>query len=460
MRTHVPPHAIPEPVVELCRRIERGGYRAWVVGGSLRDVLMERVPKDWDLATSATPEQVMGLFRRVVPTGIAHGTVTVVFGDSSFEVTTLRGEGGYSDGRRPDEVFFITDIERDLARRDFTVNALAYDPLEDRLVDPFEGLRDMAARVLRTVGRAEERFGEDGLRVLRAARFVATLEMQIDPATKRAIPASLDAFRKVSPERVREEWMRSFAARKPSAAFDLMRETGILAITCPELVLQHGCAQNKWHAYDVWRHTMECMDACERGPVHRLAGLLHDIGKPQTRELSDKTGDYTFFNHEQVGARMADGFLRAYRFSGEEREHVVELVRHHLVCYSSEWTDAAVRRFVRRVGLLRLEDLLALAKADALAKGRPVDDELQGLAELRGRIERVLDEGTALGTKDLALDGGDVMKELRIPPSRDVGRVLDALLQRVTDRPELNTRDALLAELSGVASELGIQRAQ
>lgn len=454
MLNHVPQGAIPEPVRELCRRIERGGYRAWVVGGCLRDVLMERAPKDWDLATSATPEQVMGLFRRVIPTGLQHGTVTVLLGDAAYEVTTLRGEGGYSDGRRPDEVFFITDIERDLARRDFTVNALAYDPLQDRLVDPFGGLSDMAARVLRTVGRPEERFGEDGLRVLRAARFVATLELAIDGETKRAIPGTLDAFKRVSPERVRDEWMKTFLARRPSAAFDLMRETGILGVTCPELVLQHGCAQNKWHAYDVWRHTMECMDACDRGPVHRLAGLLHDIGKPRTRELSDKTGEYTFFNHEHVGAKLADAFLRAYRFSTDEREHVVELVRHHLICYTSEWTDAAVRRFLRRVGPQRVEDLLALGRADAIAKGRPVDAELGDLAELRARIERVLDEGSALSTRDLEVDGKDVMERLNIRPSKLVGQVLEALLQRVIDRPELNRREALLSEIDAVAKEL------
>lgn len=454
MLNQVPQGAIPEPVLELCRRIERGGYRAWVVGGSLRDVLMRRAPKDWDLATSATPEQVMGLFRRVVPTGLQHGTVTVVFGDASYEVTTLRGEGGYSDGRRPDEVFFITDIERDLARRDFTVNALAYDPIEDRLIDPFGGLNDMGARVLRTVGRPEERFGEDGLRVLRAARFVATLQLSIAEDTKRAIPGSLDSFKRVSPERVRDEWMKTFCAAHPSVAFDLMRETGILGITCPDLVEQYGCAQNKWHAYDVWRHTMECMDACERGPRHRLAGLLHDIGKPRTRELSDKTGDYTFFNHEHVGARMADDFLRAYRFSTEEREHVVELVKNHLICYTSDWTDAAVRRFVRRVGLERIDDLLALGKADAIAKGRPVEAELDNLAELRERIERVLDEGTALSTKDLPVDGKDVMTRLGIPPGRIVGQVLEALLQRVTEQPELNEREALLAEIDAVAKEL------
>jgi tRNA nucleotidyltransferase (CCA-adding enzyme) len=454
MRKDVPEGVIPEPVLEVCRRIERGGYRAWVVGGGLRDVLMERAPKDWDLATSATPEQVMELFRRVVPTGLAHGTVTVILGDSSFEVTTLRGEGGYSDGRRPDEVFFITDIERDLARRDFTVNALAYDPLQARLIDPFGGLDDMAARLLRTVGRAEERFGEDGLRVLRAARFVATLEMRIEAETKRAISSSLDAFRRVSPERVREEWMRAFAAKKPSAAFDLMRETGILDVTLPELVEQHGCGQNRYHAYDVWTHTMECMDACDRGPVHRLAGLLHDIGKPRTRERSEKTGDYTFFNHEQVGARMADTFLRAYKFSGDEREHVVELVRHHLVCYASDWTDAAVRRFVRRVGPERVEDLLALAHADVLAKGRPVDDERAGLFELRERIDRVLAEGAAMGTKDLAVDGKDVMQTLGVPPGRIIGQVLEELLQRVTEKPELNEREALLQEIGAVGALL------
>ena len=196
------------------------------------------------------------------------------------------------------------------------------------------------------------------------------------------------------------------------------------------------------------------MDACDRGPTHRLAGLLHDIGKPRTREHSDKTNDYTFFNHEQVGARMADGFLRAYRFSTEEREHVVELVRNHLICYTSDWSDAAVRRFVKRVGINRIDDLLALGQADAIAKGRPIDGEIENLAELRLRIERVLDEGAALSTKDLQVDGKDVMTQLGVPPGRIIGQVLEALLQRVLEQPDLNERETLLAEIPVVAKEL------
>jgi tRNA nucleotidyltransferase (CCA-adding enzyme) len=452
--SHVPSGAVPDAVVELCRQIERGGFRAWVVGGGLRDLLRGQAAKDWDLATSATPQQVTQLFPRVVPTGIDHGTVTVLWRGGSYEVTTLRGEGAYSDGRRPDKVHFIADIEQDLARRDFTVNAIAYDPLTDRLIDPFGGLDDLRAGVLRTVGRAADRFAEDGLRVLRAARFAATLEFQLEPETLAAITPALDSFKRVSPERVRDEWLRTLEAQRPSRGFEVMRETGILAITCPDLTEQFGCTQNRYHAYDVWMHSMQCMDACDRGAVHRLAGLLHDLGKPRTRALSEKTGDYTFYNHEIVGARMADGWLKRYRFSNEQRERVVHLVHHHLVCYSDEWTDAAVRRFVRRVGLDRLDDLLALARADSLAKGRDVSEELAALDRLAARIEQVRRQGGALGVRDLAIDGNDVMRHLQIAPGPIVGNVLEELLQRVLERPELNQRDSLLQAADEVAQRL------
>jgi len=453
MATQITAGAIPDAVIELCKQLQRAGHRGWVVGGSVRDLLRgAEVHADWDLATTATPQQVSKVFKRVIPTGIDHGTVTVVFRGDSYEVTTLRGEGAYSDGRRPDSVHFVTDIDDDLARRDFTVNAIAFDPLDGKLADPFGGQQDIERRVLRTVGAAAERFDEDGLRVLRAARFVATLEFELEQATRDAIGGALSRFEGVSPERVRDEWVKTMRAGSPSRAFEVMRDTGILGVTCPDLMDQVGCEQNKHHAFDVWGHSMACMDACEGDAVHRLAGLLHDLGKPATRELSDKTKDYTFYNHEQVGARMADSWLRKLRFSNDERGRIVHLVRHHLICYTEAWSDAAVRRFTKRVGLEALDDLLALGRADALAKGRPAQEDVDNLLRLRQRIDKLVDEGAAFGVRDLAIGGGDVIKHLDITPGPIIGKILAELLEQVLDDPTLNERDALLS-LSEAAAE-------
>jgi tRNA nucleotidyltransferase (CCA-adding enzyme) len=452
VETQLDATAIPESVIGLCRTLRAAGHKAWIVGGSLRDLLLQRVPKDWDLATTARPQQLMKIFKRVVPTGIAHGTVTVLLGDAGFEITTLRGEGAYSDSRRPDEVFFVDDIEQDLARRDFTVNALAYDPLDSRLIDPFGGLADLSSKLLRTVGRPELRFSEDGLRVLRAARFAATLEFELEPATQAAIPSCLDAFGRVSKERVRDEWLRAMEAPRPSRAFEVMRSTGILSVTCPDLMEQVGCTQNQWHAYDVWKHSLVCLDASPVQPVQRVAALLHDLGKPRTRELSEKTGDYTFYHHETVGADLADAWLREYRFSNEERKTIVHLVRHHLICYSSEWTDAAVRRFVRRVGPEHVDALMDLGRADAVGKGKPVNDEFAALDELRARIEGLIAKGAAFGTKDLAISGRDVMDKLGVRPGPIIGRVLERLLERVIEEPSVNERETLLGLVEACAA--------
>jgi tRNA nucleotidyltransferase (CCA-adding enzyme) len=439
---------VPADVQSICKRLRDKGKRGWIVGGCVRDVLSGRTPKDWDVATDARPEEVKAIFPRVIETGIAHGTVTVLLHKIPYEVTTLRGEGAYSDGRRPDRVEFVEDIQADLARRDFTVNAIAIDPIDGHVIDPFDGRGDLGRRVLKAVGEARERFAEDGLRVLRAARFSATLGFAIDPETLRAMsdPRSLDTFRKVSAERVRDEWMKSMTAGRPSVAFNTMLDTGLLAITCPEMMASVGCEQNRYHAFDVWDHTMACVDACPADPVLRTAALLHDVGKPRSRAMSDKTGDYTFYNHEIIGAEMADPILSRLRFPNDERVAIVALVRHHLVCYSDEWTDAAVRRWLRRVGPSVAPLLYELGRADARGKGRPVDDELRAFDELEARAKRIVDEGAALSVKDLAVRGGDLMAELGLAPGPEIGRILARLLEVVTDDPTKNERETLLDE--------------
>jgi len=445
---------IAQPVLEICKELRNAGESAWVVGGCVRDMLRGEKVNDWDVATTALPKKVQETFRRVIPTGIDHGTVTVLWKGESFEVTSLRGEGAYSDGRRPDNVVFVGNIDQDLARRDFTVNAIAYDPVNGQLVDPFDGLTDMRNRVLRAVGNPTERFQEDGLRILRGARFVATLEFELEEETEAAFGSALDTFRKVSPERVREEWLKAMKASTPSRAFEVMRRTGILEVTYPELLEQVGCEQNQWHAYDVWNHTMRVLDESDGDPFERVAALLHDVAKPRTRAKSDKTNDWTFYHHEKVGADMADRWLRDYRFSNSERELITGLIRHHLICYSSEWTDAAVRRFIKRVGADNIDPLLRLGTADALGKGRNVEAELAALKELRGRVEQAIEEGGALTTGDLAIGGNEIIPLLEGGAGPAVGQILRALLEKVIDDPSLNTRDKLMPLAEELAKQL------
>jgi tRNA nucleotidyltransferase (CCA-adding enzyme) len=442
---HVAMANVPPDVTSLCERLRSKGKRAWIVGGCVRDLLLGRVAADWDVATDARPKELLSIFPRAIPTGIEHGTVTVVQRGKHYEVTTLRGEGTYTDGRRPDWVEFVDDITADLARRDFTVNAMAIDPVDAQLIDPFDGSGDLERRVLRAVGDPMERFAEDGLRVLRAARFVATLELELDPATRAAIPPTLDTFRKVAMERVRDEWVKAMKARAPSRAFEIMRETGILAITCPELLEGVGLAQNRFHAYDVWRHGLECMDACVADPVLRIAALLHDVGKPRTRVWSAKTSDYTFYDHDRVGATMAEPIAARLRFSNDERERIVSLVQHHLFHYQDEWTDATVRRWIRRVGPERVADLYVLNEADVRAKGRDFEPDLAALAALKAHVARVIAQGAALATRDLKVNGHDLIRELELRPGPVIGEILDALLEAVTNDPSLNERELLLA---------------
>lgn len=447
-----PSALIPEDVRHIGTRLAEKGFRAWLVGGCVRDAILQKPVADWDLATDAKPEDVVRTFRSVIPTGIAHGTVTVVLNKKHYEVTTLRGEEGYSDGRRPDRVFFTDDIGRDLARRDFTVNAIAVSLADNEVIDPWGGQIDLAARVLRAVGDAKARFDEDGLRALRAARLAATLEFEVETSTLEAIPKTLDVYARVSAERVRDEWIKAMKAKKPSRAFEIMRTTGMLGTTCPELLEGVGCEQNKYHAYDVWGHAMACLDACTGDAILRVAALLHDVGKPRSRAFSDKTQDYTFYDHDRIGAEIADPICTRLKFSTDERARITSLVRHHLFHYN-EWSDAAVRRWMRRVGVERIEDLYILNEADVRGKGRPCEEDLAALDGLKAHVARVLAEGSALSVKQLVINGNDLMGELGLKPGRILGEILNDLLEIVITDPAKNERTTLLDEARALAAK-------
>lgn len=448
---------LPDDVLAVCRRLREAGHTAYLVGGSIRDLLLGRAPEDFDIATSAHPEETLRVFgsRYAMPTGLQHGTVTVLAGDPRaprhVEVTTFRGEGAYLDGRRPSTVTFGATLEEDLSRRDFTINAIAYDPETGTVVDPFAGQADLGRKLVRTVGDPVLRFTEDGLRPMRGIRQAAQLGFTLDAATEAAIPRALASFRKVSAERIRDELRKLLLSPVPSVGIEAMRRTGLLALVLPELLATVGCMQNRFHQHDVYTHTLATVDASPPNFIVRLAALLHDLGKPTTQApRADAPGEYSFFRHEQVGAELAQAIGNRLRLSTEERDTVCRLVGGHMFFYTPDWTDGTVRRFVKRVGRDLVPLLFALREADIASRGQGEDREAE-TRDLQARIAQVAAADAALRVTDLAIDGQDVMRVLAIPEGRRVGEVLEALLDRVLDRPELNQR----ATLEGLVRELG-----
>jgi len=439
-------HASEKPV-SICRALRDAGFSAWLVGGAVRDSLIAREPNDWDIATSARPEQVLSLFSKVIETGLAHGTVTVVLDDERFEVTTYRADGSYSDGRRPDTVTFLNSIEADLSRRDFTVNAIAYDPIGDVLLDPFGGAVHIEARIIAAVGDPWARFNEDSLRMLRAVRFAAVLGFEISPSTMAAIVAE---NLQVAPERIHDEFIKGLLSNAPDRFLGLLRESSLLGAIAPELLSLVGCGQNKYHEFDVWTHTLKVVTATPADERLRIAAVFHDIAKPATKGTHPITGEVTFYGHENIGAEVTDVILRRLMFSNDTRESVVHLVRHHLI--PDLPSAAALRRWVRKVGREKVEPLLALAKADAIGKGMPrvigtTSAHLEKLSERIAALE--LREPIVTNSTQLAISGKDVMLALGIGPGPMIGQKLRELLELVTDDPGLNTRDALMGALTG-----------
>jgi tRNA nucleotidyltransferase (CCA-adding enzyme) len=443
-------HVWPPEVLSVLDRLRDGGGQAYLVGGTVRDALLGRAGGAWDVATDRKPSEVMERFERVVPTGILHGTVLILAEGLQVECTTLRREGTYSDARRPDAVQFTADPLEDLERRDLTVNAMAFDPASGRLLDPEGGAADLERGCLRSVGDPLERFREDALRPLRVARLAAVLEMEPEAGLRAALaecvkPDSGVRLDAVSPERVRDELFKMLGAPRPSVGLELLRVAGLLAMWLPELEHCFGQRQNRFHAYDVYFHSLATCDAAPAAkPAVRWAALLHDIGKPDT--FVERDGDGTFYRHEEVGAVIADRLLERLRVAGETRSLIVHLIREHMFEYRPEWSDAALRRWLRRVGPMNVADLFDLRIADALGNGLRRGFPSY-LLEMRTRVEQLLESSRAFEVADLAVDGHDVMRELGIAPGPRVREALEGLLEEVLDRPERNNATDLVTRL-------------
>jgi putative nucleotidyltransferase with HDIG domain len=447
--TRTVPHIqVPADVERVVARLVAAGHEAYVVGGCVRDALRGVDPHDWDIATSATPDEIQKVFRHALYLN-RFGTVVVRQGDHEIEVTTYRVEADYADHRHPTSVAFTDSLNDDLSRRDFTMNAMAWRPGVDgkpgELVDPFGGQRDLEAHVVRAVGEPRERFAEDALRMLRAVRFATRLGFTIDPRTADAIRDSAALAKDLSGERVQQEIVKMLEAPKPSEAFRLLSDLRLLEVICPELEIAKETPQDKAVAQNVFEHSLATLDATPVDDlVLRLAGLFHDIGKPAT------FADGHFHQHEFVGEATAREILRRWRFDKETVTRVTHLIRNHMFWYQSDWTPSAVRRFVRKVGLENIPALFALRKADNIGSGAR-SPRMYALEALWERVQEEIRAASAFSLKDLAIDGNDVMKELGIPPSRRVGEILNELFERVTDDPKLNTREDLLK----LARELG-----
>jgi len=444
------PTDVPADVQRILQSLWSGGHAAYLVGGGVRDSLLGRGVTDWDIATDALPDKTMSMFSGAQYTN-RFGTVTVPTSAPSdppgVEVTTFRRDHRYADHRRPDSVTFTDSLEEDLARRDFTVNAIAWgrpsaDAAEPRWTDPTRGLADLRAGVLRAVGDPKVRFDEDGLRLLRAARLAAQLGFEIESATLAAMQASSDTARWVSSERVGGELRKMVEADPPSRAFAILADTGVLDHALPELAAQRGVPQDKITGHDLWGHALATADAAaDIDPPNlmlRTAALLHDIGKPPT------FADGHFIGHDQVGAGMAYELLARLAFGREEREHVAKLIRNHMFTYEPRWSGAAVRRFIRRVDRDLVEDQLKLRQADNAGSGLP---RFAGhLDELTERIRRELKAGSPFKLSELAVNGDDLIAEVTHRPGVMVGWLLNHLLDWVTEDPARNTRADLISE--------------
>lgn len=432
---------LPEKVKYIINTIIQAGYEAYAVGGCIRDSVLGRVPDDWDITTSATPYQVKALFKRTVDTGIQHGTVTVMLDKEGFEVTTYRIDGEYEDARHPKEVIFTGNLTEDLKRRDFTINAMAYNE-EAGLVDVFEGMKDIERKVIRCVGNPRERFTEDALRMMRAVRFSAQLGYSIEEETLAAIRELSPNLIHISAERIQTELVKLVVSPHPEN-LRIAFEAGITGIILPEFDLCMKTEQNNpHHCYNVGEHTLKSMENIRQDKVLRLAMLFHDIGKPAAITTDDE-GIHHFHGHPGISEKMAYDILRRLKFDNHTIYMVTKLVRFH--DYNVEPEEKYVRRAIMKIGEDIFPLLFEVKRADMQAQsGYLREEKEEKLKAVYQVYEKVLAEKQCVSLKTLAVTGKDLIEEAGMQPGRQIGEVLNKLLDAVVEEPQKNNREILL----------------
>jgi tRNA nucleotidyltransferase (CCA-adding enzyme) len=429
----------PVKALNILKVLRENGYEGYVVGGCVRDSVLGREPKDWDITTNAPPSAVRELFPKTVDTGLKHGTVTVMEDGEPFEVTTFRIDGGYSDGRRPDRVEFTRSLEEDLRRRDFTMNAMAWNE-ERGIVDPFGGMEDIASGIIRAVGEPEERFGEDSLRILRAVRFAARLDFAVEDATLKAAAAKSSLISNVSGERIREELTGILTSGHPGK-LALLRDMGVLGRILPEVeACFHTAQNNPHHAYNVGEHSLRAVGACMNDKCLRWAMLLHDAGKAVTRTTDEKGIDH-FYGHPAKSVELAKGILDRLRFDNRSADRILRLISHH--DRDVALSPKAVAKAVNAVGEDIFTDLLNVKRADVSAQNpKDVEKGLLYVDRIEAVYNRLKEENACLGRKDLAINGDDLIG-MGFEQGRGVGRTLGLLFEKVLENPALNKKECL-----------------
>ncbi|MBN2094238.1 MAG: CCA tRNA nucleotidyltransferase [Candidatus Zambryskibacteria bacterium] len=449
MKAKVEKFNIPKEVSHVTQTLKKTGFGAFLVGGCVRDLFMGRKPKDWDITTDATPNEIIPLFIKTFYEN-EFGTVGVVNKDTKdetlkiIEITPYRVESSYSDYRRPDSVKFSKNILDDLKRRDFTINAIAYDPENSEIIDPFKGITDLSKGIIKTVGNPNERFSEDGLRILRAIRLHVELDFPLHPDTEKSILKNGYILKEVSRERIRDEFLKIIMSNNPMNGFLIMKKLGLLKNIIPELEQSVGVEQSRAHVFDVWNHTLKAVQHAANKDYSmyvRLGALFHDIAKPISRRWDEKQKIWTFYGHEVVGSHVTKKILENLKFSRETIDKVTKLVRWHMFFSDTEKiTLSAVRRLIANVGTQNVQDLINIRECDRIGMGRPKENPYR-LRKYRAMIDEVMRDPVSVGM--LKIDGKKIMDILKISSGPKVGYILNALLEEVLDNPKLNSEEYL-----------------